>query len=383
MEKTTINLLDELNDYSGFHSIDRDDVNALMLEFSKRITNTLNIERISAWLFNPKQDRLISIGEYDTRDASFKFGTELSIEPHLNYFKAIKENRIILAPKIRESEQTKEFNDHYSIPNDIISLMDIPLRISGELIGVLCFEKTGSEERIFTEEEQVFALSIGIVLASNLEARQRRSLQHKLDIELKEKETLLNEIHHRVKNNLSVVSSLIGLQAKKTKDAYHFNILNECREKIYAIAEIHELIYENNSFSEIKTLEYFPRLLNSLIEFYSSNECVISLESEIDEFILDLEQTVPLALIINEVVTNCYKHAFKNSTNGKVSFSLTKNDAKIRLIISDNGNGFSNQKEEEKSYLGMEIINGLVEQLDGIYDYSREKGSKFELTFRL
>lgn len=382
MEKTTINLLDEINDYSGIHSIDRDDVSALMLEFSKRITNTLKIERISAWLFNPKQNILTSIGEYDSRDASFKYGTELLIEPHLNYFKAVKENRIIIAQNIRKNEHTMELNEHYSIPNDIISLMDIPLRISGELIGVLCFEKTGSEERLFTEEEQVFALSIGIVLASNLEVRQRRSLQHKLDLEIKEKETLLKEIHHRVKNNLSVVSSLIGLQAKKTKDEYHLSILNECRTKIYAIAEIHELVYENKSYSEINTLEYFSKLLTSLTEFYSSEDCLIKIEEEIDEFTIDLEHSIPLALIVNEVMTNSFKHAFNDNTNGQIHFSLTKSNDTVRLSITDNGKGFKMQSDENE-FLGMEIINGLVEQLNGISHYTGGNGSEFELRFKI
>src|SRR5690606_27003642 len=113
-------------------------------------------------------------------------------------------NKIITSKNVLNDERLIELKETYSIPNNVISLMDIPLRMEGEIIGVLCFEKTGEKEREFSKTDQFFALSISNVFTSTLEARKRRTIQHALDNELVQKELYLKEIKHRIKNNLSV-----------------------------------------------------------------------------------------------------------------------------------------------------------------------------------
>jgi GAF domain-containing protein len=193
----SINLLEELDNASKLHILERDDIDALMLEFARRIIVTLKIERVNVWLFNQDRNAIISIGEYDLRNQKFSKDSVLYKKDFGAYFTAIEENKILLAPNIYTHPSTSQFNEIYSKPNNIISLMDLPLRIGGELIGVICFEKTGDVERVFSEKEQTFAFSISLVLASNLEARHRRAAQYKLDNALKEKDLLIQEINHR------------------------------------------------------------------------------------------------------------------------------------------------------------------------------------------
>lgn len=376
----SINLLEELNNISKIHTLTRSDIDKLMVEFAQRVLATLRLERMSVWLFNEDKTEIVSIGEYDLPSHTFTKESHLKKKNYPAYFKAIGENEIILVENVHTDPQTKELDEDYSIPYNVISLMDIPMRMEGELIGVMCFEKTGKIERVFSKKEQIFALSIAIVFASNLEARYRRALQKRLDEELAEKTVLLNEIHHRVKNNLSVVSGLVHLQASKAKDSFHQSLFEECRSKINSIASIHEIIYRNKSFSQIDLRLYFDRLLHELEEFYDTDECHVKIESDIMKGSLELEQAMPLALIINEVITNSFKHAFADRKDGLIKVSLKRDGSELLLEIRDNGVGMELNSEEHKS-LGQEIIESLVEQLDGQHSYTKDNGTVFTLKF--
>lgn len=378
----SINLLAELDSISKIHTLKRDDIDGMMIEFARRILATFRIERMSVWLFNKDRSAIVSMGEYNLLTHAFAKETVLKKNKFPNYFKAISENEILLIDNVYESELTNELTSEYLQTFDVISLMDIPMRIGGELIGVMCFEKTGTVERRFNKDEQYFALSISIVFASNIEARQRRALQVKLDQELKEKTVLLKEIHHRVKNNLSVVSSLMYLQSSKTKDSFHKNLFIECSNKINSISNIHEIIYNSRSLSEVSTADYFNKLISGLNDFYASQNSTIKIEGKIEDVLLELNVALPLALIVNEVITNSYKHAFEGITAGRILVSFAAISNKAYLQVIDNGVGM-HQKNEAAASLGMEIINGLAEQLEGTYAFSTEGGTSFELTFDL
>lgn len=380
--ESSINLLAELDSISKVHTLKRDDIDSMMIEFAKRILATFRIERMSVWLFNKNKSAIVSVGEYNLTTHKFAKETILQENKFPNYFKAISENEILLIDNVYENPQTNELSEDYLKIYDVISLMDIPMRIGGELIGVMCFEKTGEVERSFTKDEQYFALSLSIVFASNLEARQRRSLQHKLDQELKEKTVLLKEIHHRVKNNLSVVSSLMYLQSRKAKDEFHKSLFNDCSNKINSISNIHEIIYNSRSLAEVSTTEYFNKLINGLRDFYRSQNSTVRIESKIEDVLLELNTALPIALIVNEVITNSFKHAFEELTTGEIVVSFAVIDNRAFLQIKDNGIGIQ-QNNENSSSLGMEIIKGLVEQLDGSYTYQSGAGTTFELSFEL
>jgi len=367
---------------SKIHTLKRDDIDGMMIEFAQRILATLKIERMSVWLFTQERDSVISMGEYRLKDKLFTKETVLLKSKYPRYFELINENEILLVENVYTNPATSELTNDYNLPNEIISLMDIPLRIGGELIGVMCFEKTGKEERIFTKNEQTFALSLALVFASNLEARQRRALQYQLDQELKEKVLLIKEIHHRVKNNLTIISSLINLQSNKVKDDYHKILFEEHRSKIDSIAIIHELVYKSKRFAEINLKSYLHEITSNLLKVYYSGREEIILKMDLDEITVDLSIALPIGLIINEVITNSFKHAFKGVADGSISIKLKQKGRLVQLSIADNGKGLEPLNKKEFS-LGMDLLGGLVEQIDGKYIFENKDGMVFSMEFIL
>lgn len=138
VEDQEVNLLEELNSISKIHFLHREDIDAIMTDFAKHILHCLKMERMNVWLFNPDHSALISIGEYDTGNKQFSKNSILLQKDYPIYFKALAANEIIIAEDIYNHPCTKEFNNSYSKQNNIYSLLDIPLRISGELVGVMC-----------------------------------------------------------------------------------------------------------------------------------------------------------------------------------------------------------------------------------------------------
>ncbi|MCR9171426.1 MAG: ATP-binding protein [bacterium] len=374
-----IDLLQELNTISKTHLLQRSEIDQIMIEFAGRITRSLKIERMSVWLFNYEKREMTSLGEYDLRDDSFSKDTVISFSSCPEYFSALEKDELLYVENVLESPITAGLKESYSIPANIITLLDIPLRFEGQMIGVMCFEKTGDEVKVFDSKERFFAHAISMVFSSNLEARKRRALQAHLDRELQEKETLLKEIHHRVKNNLSVVSSLVNMQSSKAKDAYHKELLDDCRGKIQSIADIHDIVYQTSSFSDISVRKYFSQLLQEILQFYDGDEKSISIVMNIEDFELSTQVLIPLGLIVNEVVTNSFKHAFPSSEGGEVSFTLIREDGQLQLNIIDNGKGFD-EDDENNARLGMEIIHDLADQIDATFSfYSDEDGVTFLL----
>jgi two-component sensor histidine kinase len=352
----SINLLSEIDSISKIHSLKRDDIDALMIEFAKRILASLKIERMSVWLLSESKEELVSMGEYSLISRIFTKNNKLQKSKYPTYFNAVSENNILLVNNVYESPITEELTIDYSLPNNIISLMDIPLRIEGELVGVICYEKTGDKERIFKENEVTLAFSVSLIFASTLEARQRRALQHKLNEEIKQKDLFLTEVHHRVKNNLNIISSLMNLQSGRIKDNYHKNLFEEHRSKIDSIALIHKLVY------------------------MSKNVTKINIEAELDNPVLELDFALPLGLIVNEVITNAFKHAFNKQDVGHILISLKLLNSKLKLIIQDNGSGIVIPENAPVS-LGMDILEGLVSQINGIHSFENNQGTIFTLTF--
>jgi two-component sensor histidine kinase len=379
MPTSNIDILAEINSISKIHTLKRDDIDAIMTEFADRITHTLHIERLNVWIFSPEKDSITSMGEYDKLTQTFSKGTVILKKDCPVYFNSLEENEILIAPNVYENSVTKELVDPYFRKYNVISLMDVPMRIGGNLIGVICYEHVGEVERVFSEKDKLFALSVGFVFASNLEARQRRVVQHLLDEELKEKTVLIQEINHRVKNNIAVISSLLNMQVSKSKDKYHKLLFEECKNKIDAIASIHRITYKSKNYDQVNIQEFVEELIQDLLEFYKTDSQSIIIAQEIESIFVPLDIATPLALIINEVITNSYKHAFPDKKEGVILLNVFTSGNDIKLEIIDNGVGFNNEDIREGS-LGIDIINGLAEQLNGRVKFENDNGTKFTLT---
>ncbi len=357
-----LNLLEEIDSVSRIHVLKRDDIDTLMVEMAKRIVISLHIERMSVWLFNNEHTAIISMGEYDLRDHSFKKESVLNEKDFPSYFKALQENKILLAPDIKTNPSTYEFTEAYSKPNDIISLMDVPMRIGGELVGVMCYEKIGKQQREFTEKEQTFAFSVSLIFASNLEARHRRALQVKLEDALKEKDLLIKEINHRVKNNFSILISLLRLSKNQGKTVDPKIIFEEYEQRVFSMLKVHDLLYKSKNFSGVNIQEYIHELINEFKNTHTETAKTVNTNLEKINFLLESKKALHLGLVVTEVFLNYFKHSFLKEPQHPLNIEIKSNNATgVILRMGNNEAGFDFNEKAKEDTLGLPLIKDLAE----------------------
>lgn len=203
----------------------------------------------------------------------------------------------------------------------------------------------------------------------------------KLEESLSEKETLLSEIHHRVKNNLAVVSGMMQLQAFDTTNKELQAKLFDSVIRIKTMASVHELLYQSNSFSRLDFSDTITKLVENISGTLQTST-QIDLDIHCDHIKLNINKAIPASLIVNEVITNIYKHAFDDMTEGEIVFRVTQVEDDILINIKDNGVGFDEDEVQNLSSLGMHLIKELTNQIDGRYEYNTsQQGTEFILQF--
>jgi PAS domain S-box-containing protein len=211
---------------------------------------------------------------------------------------------------------------------------------------------------------------------------ERKEIDRRILDSLKEKEVLLQEVHHRVKNNLQVISSILNLQSSFVDDKKTLAILEESQSRIKTMSYIHETLYQTSDFSSIEFTEYISTLTGSIIQSYGSKECEVILKTDFDKIYLKLDQAIPCGLIINELVSNAMKYAYAGRKKGELRLIIKERDGKIHLEVGDNGVGMpEDYNPEESDSLGIYLVHALVEQLDATMKIRNEEGTRFLLTF--
>lgn len=206
----------------------------------------------------------------------------------------------------------------------------------------------------------------------------RKKIDKQILLALKEKEILLKEVHHRVKNNLQVISSLMSLQKSFVKNPQLTQILEESQSRIATMSYIHESLYRHTDFSSISFSEYLERLSTNLISSYSTPDCDVQLNTSLEDVFLTLDQAIPSGLIVNELVSNALKYAFVGKKEGVVVLRVAKVLEKIEIEVSDNGWGLPENFDINKGdTLGLYLIQALTEQLGAeLVVKSNERGAK-------
>ncbi|MEB3278113.1 MAG: PAS domain S-box protein [Lyngbya sp.] len=245
--------------------------------------------------------------------------------------------------------------------------------------GILCAYT--EKQRVFNRDDVYFLQSVAHILATAIE---RNETENRLKNSLKEKEVLLKEIHHRVKNNLFVVSNILEFQADYTENPEVIKILQESQKRIESMALIHEKLYQSTGLDKIDFGDYIQDLVSQLIESYDSDSNLIELEVDVEPICLNLETAHPCGLIVNELVSNAFKHAFPDNRSGKIWVKLHQNsDRSVTLTVRDNGIGFPEDIDfRQVDSLGMELVCTLIDQLEGTIELIRDNGTTFDLTFR-
>ena len=213
---------------------------------------------------------------------------------------------------------------------------------------------------------------------------ERKMAEDRLQSSLAEKEVLLREIHHRVKNNMQVISSLLNLQSRRISDPEVLEMFKESQRRIRSMALIHERLYQSSDLSRIEFSQYLRNLANHLFSSYQIDPNRIQVTIDAVEIHLNINTAIPCALIVNELISNALKHGFPEGRRGNVGVEFRRNDGNGCLLqVKDDGVGFpANLDFHKTESLGMQIVVTLVNQIEGTIRLEREKGTNFQISFR-
>jgi two-component sensor histidine kinase len=271
----------------------------------------------------------------------------------------------------------------------------MPLRTrDGFVLGTLCAIDHAPRE--LSGEQQGLLAVLAHQVSAQLELRRRnleleahdrlqRSLQERLHGSLREKDVLLQEVHHRVKNNLQLVSSLINLQLALLPEGEARTALEECQGRIHAVAIVHEAIYSARDYARVPIANYVRSLASSIFHALGAAPREIGMELEIGELQLPVDKAIPCGLILNELISNSLKHAFPPGRSGllRVQVALMP-DERLQMVVADDGVGLpADFSAETCTSVGMQVVCALVEQLDAQLQVLRNGGTQFIVTFAL
>jgi two-component sensor histidine kinase len=222
----------------------------------------------------------------------------------------------------------------------------------------------------------VACLAVDLTDKKEIELRLRKLLT--------EKEFLLKEVHHRVKNNLQVISSILNLQSSYVKDKGTLEILRESQNRIKSMSFIHESLYRSDDFSSVNFSGYINSLSSNLVRTYIIDHGNIKLDLDLGDVNLSLDQAIPCGLILNELISNSIKYAFPGNREGKIRIELYREGGKIYFNVSDNGVGLpDNLDVENTDSLGLQLVYILISQLDGDITVISKKGTTFLFNFTI
>jgi len=249
--------------------------------------------------------------------------------------------------------------------------------------------KSGALDYVIKSEENISEISRVVERALQVwhSVELHRQAEEDIRVSLKEKETILKEIHHRIKNNFQVVCSVLSLQSQYIQDETVLDMFMETQDRVRAMALIHEKLYKADDVGRMDFKEYLENLVHGLFWSYGTDPNRVKMKINVEDISLGMELTVPCGLIINELVSNSLKHAFPQSWEGvgTINIALQKNkDDDIELVVQDNGVGIPKDLDLRKAdSFGLELVTILAEdQLNGSVNLDRGKGTKFLIKFK-
>ena len=235
--------------------------------------------------------------------------------------------------------------------------------------------------REFTTEDVGFLQLFANMLAAILD---RSQAEQSVQASLAEKEVLLKEIHHRVKNNLQIISSLLDLQSQHTTAESAAEMFRECQSRVRSMALVHERLYRSHDLAKVDFAGYIESLTDHLLQSYWTDQQALRLELDISaDARLSIDTAIPCGLLLNELVSNCLKHAFKGRENGLLRIQLVHvPEGKLRLTVADTGIGLPEGLDVKGAHtFGLQLVSMLVKQLNGNLSVDRTSGTTFNILF--
>lgn len=374
-----MSFLNSIEDLSKSVFLHRGDFQKFVEEVLIESASALECARTNVWLFNAKRSSIINVLAYDAFYNNFYSEKSIKRQEIPNYFKFLERDEIIVANDALNYEVNKELLDSYIIPNKITSMMDVPIRFEGKMIGVVCFEHIDKPVE-WTDADINFSQSISHLLSLCFGTNNTNQYKQELENMVSQKEVLLREINHRVKNNLSVILGLLNTQKTKTRDSFHLNLFKSLAGKVYAISSVQNQLQNNANHNKIDFCLYLQTLSANLITSYEQDQNIKLIE-RFDKVELPIDLAIPLGLISNEILTNSLKYAFlEKKKNKKIHIELKKSKTSLEIQIKDNGSGFDLGQKIANEGMGLELIYDLAEQIDAIIDITTVNGTTYSIT---
>jgi len=267
-----------------------------------------------------------------------------------------------------------------SIGAPSIDWLGVPLSSNGSTIGVLVVQTYTEGVRYGEEEKELLQFfSDQVALAVH-----RQRIEDRVKVSLQEKDVLIKEVHHRVKNNMQVISSLLNLQSRRIQDPDILEMFRESQRRIRSMALIHERLYQSSDLSRIEFSQYLRNLATHLFHSCEVSSDRVRLRLDTEEVFLNINTAIPCGLIVNELISNALKHAFPEGRTGEVMVELHRASGDgYALRVSDDGVGIPRGFDFRRTgSLGMQIVNTLVNQLDGEIELAQGEGTDFTISFQ-
>jgi PAS domain S-box-containing protein len=274
----------------------------------------------------------------------------------------------------------------YANPEDRKPLLK-RIKENGEAVDYEIVLKTKDDRLLYVSSNSHFRYDssqrvIGIE-GSLRDITERKNIEIQLKNSLFEKELLLKEIHHRVKNNLMIISSLLNLQSSYIKDKESKEIFKESQNRANSMALIHERLYQSTDLKRIDFGDYIESLSSDLFHNYATQSGDIDLKIDVEDIFLDINTAIPLGLIVNELITNSLKHAFPDNRKGEIIINFFRKNDHYEFIVIDNGVGFPDEIDYKNTEsLGMQIVTSLTDQIDGQILLNTDNGTSFKISFK-
>lgn len=349
---------------------------------TETVARTLDVARVSVWRFNADRTGIVCQDLFELGTARHSSGTELLQEAFPTYFRALADQEVICADDARHDRRTHEFRENYLAPNGITSMLDAPIHLGGTLDGVLCAEHAGPP-RVWTHDEQSFLVSIANLVSLILAHEERKRADDQIRRALRDKEVLLKEIHHRVKNNLQIISSLLALQSDAVVDPAAQMLLAESQNRIRAMSMIHEKLYQSDTLSRVQFGDYVAGLAGFLVRSFVQSSGGIDLKLVTEDIPLNIETALPCGLILNELVCNALKYAYPDGQTGELRVELKREPRGYSLVVADDGRGLPEGFDWKRAdSLGLQLVDALCQQLKATLTVDGRGGARFRVDFQ-
>lgn len=342
-------------------------------EIVKEITRATGFPMVTIELYDPTRQVMQFIAAQGLPRAYLELPLEIPVHQTMSGIVAQSGEPLLETHPGERAEYTYKALRQLNVQ----TFLCVPMLTKNKVLGTVSLAHRES----FTVKQELLAFMGGL---ANLVATiiERKQAEEQLLVSLHEKELLLKEVHHRVKNNLQIISSLLDLQSDVLDDPAIYQGFMESKNRIYSMALIHEKLYQSGDLAHVDMSGYLHSLYNYLVRNYGSQANNITIEVETDDASVSMDIAIPCGMIVNELVSNAIKYAFPHGESGQIQIAFQRVENEYVLRIADNGVGLPQEIDiHNSSSLGVQLVDLLTQQLKGKLILEREAGTVFNITF--